>query len=353
MILYKKDTKGKLRSLEIYAEGDEVVQISGLLDGKKTENRSKATAKNVGRANETTAEEQAVLEAQSKYDDKLTKGYFPTKDEAENELVILPMLAKDAKKELPKIAYPCYIQPKLDGMRCLSNVSFPMTSRAGKEIDTLPHLLSFVKMLGLQIDGELYAHGLTFQENISLIKKYRAGESEQIKYHIYDIVSDEAFGDRHDMIIDALAPYVDADGIGELVELVPTFIIFNEEQLKEKHSEFVRWGYEGSIIRHTDDGYKPNGRSRSLLKYKDFIDEAYKIVDVIPLEARPDQGQFVCELPNGETFKAMIKGSFDERRETLENKDEYIGKTAEIRFFEFTDDGVPRFPVAHGIRLDK
>lgn len=353
MELFKKDTKGKIRSLKIYAEGDEVVQISGLLGGKKTETRSKCVAKNVGKANETTPEEQAIQEARSKYTDKLSKGYFATQDEAENEVVILPMLAKDAKKELAKIAYPCYIQPKLDGMRCLSNVAFPMTSRAGKEIDTLPHILSLVKSLGLQIDGELYAHGLTFQENISLIKKYRAGESEQVKYHVYDIVSDEAFGDRHDMIIDALAPYVDEDGVGELVELVPTFIIFSEEHLKEIHELFVSKGYEGSIIRHTDDGYKPNGRSRSLLKYKDFIDEAFTIIDVIPLEARPEQGQFVCDMGDGNTFKAMIKGSFEYREEALRNKEEFIGQTAEIRFFEYTDDGMPRFPVAYGIRLDK
>jgi len=353
MKLYKKDTKGKIRSLEIYAEGDEVVQISGLINGKKTENRSKATAKNVGRANETTAEEQAILEAQSKYDDKLTKGYFPTQDEAENEVVILPMLAKDAKKELAKIAYPCYIQPKLDGMRCLSKVAFDMTSRAGKEIDTLPHLLSFVKMLGLQIDGELYAHGLTFQENISLIKKYRAGESEQIKYHIYDIVMDAPFKERHDKLIDVLAPYVDENGVGEFIELVPTYMIFSEKGLKEQHAKFVEQGYEGSIIRHTEDSYKPNGRSRSLLKYKDFIDEAYKIVDVIPLDARPEQGQYVCQMDNGETFKAMIKGSFEQRIYALANKQEFIGETAEIRFFEYTDGGTPRFPVAYGIRLDK
>ena len=33
MIIYKKDSKGKIRSLEIYADGDEVVQTSGLVDG--------------------------------------------------------------------------------------------------------------------------------------------------------------------------------------------------------------------------------------------------------------------------------------------------------------------------------
>lgn len=353
MILYKLDTKGKLRQVEIKAEGSELVQISGEVGGKQTEHRRPCTPKNVGRANETTAEEQAVLEADSKIAKKLDEGYFLTQDEAQNEVVEKPMLAKDAKTMMSKIAYPCFVQPKLDGMRCLGNVKYAMTSRANKEISTLPHLLSFVKEIGLKLDGELYAHGLTFQENISLIKKYRAGESEQIKFHVYDIAMDAPFEERHDTIIDVLAPYVDNDGVGELVEIVPTYKCFSEEDVKKYHEQFISEGYEGTIIRHTEDSYKFNGRSRSLLKYKDFIDEAYTITDVVPLDGYPDMGQFECTMEDGSTFRAQAKGSFDYRREILTNKAEFFGKTAEIRFFEFTDDGIPRFPVCYGIRLDK
>ena len=45
--------------------------------------------------------------------------------------------------------------------------------------------------------------------------------------------------------------------------------------------------------------------------------------------------------------------SHQEKEEMLSNKDEYIGKTAEIRYFEESEDGIPRFPVMVGIRLDK
>ena len=51
--------------------------------------------------------------------------------------------------------------------------------------------------------------------------------------------------------------------------------------------------------------------------------------------------------------KLLSKFSKEERREWLINKNKYIGKTAELRFFEFSDTGVPRFPVCIGIRLDK
>jgi len=37
----------------------------------------------------------------------------------------------------------------------------------------------------------------------------------------------------------------------------------------------------------------------------------------------------------------------------LENKDKYIGKKCEVRFFEYSEYGVPRHPVMHGFRDDK
>ena len=48
-----------------------------------------------------------------------------------------------------------------------------------------------------------------------------------------------------------------------------------------------------------------------------------------------------------------MKYSHEEREDFLTNKKKYIGKPAEIRFFEYTDAGIPRFPVMVGIRLDK
>jgi hypothetical protein len=44
--------------------------------------------------------------------------------------------------------------------------------------------------------------------------------------------------------------------------------------------------------------------------------------------------------------------SHEDRKELLKNKQNYIGKTAEVRFFEWTDEGNPRFPIMVGIRLD-
>ena len=66
--------------------------------------------------------------------------------------------------------------------------------------------------------------------------------------------------------------------------------------------------------------------------------------------------QVPCKLDkDGEThtFGCGMKFSHTAREEILKNKEQYIGEIAEIRFFEYSEDGIPRFPVCHGFRIDK
>lgn len=346
--VYKLDSKGKMRYITIYPEGSTIVQISGLIDGNPVTNVSQCESKNVGKINSTTPEEQAVLEARAKIKKKLEEGYFRTPEEARTEEYVSPMLAKDFKKESKKVTYPCYVQPKLDGMRCLKKLK-TMTSRDNKPITTLPHIANEILEIADYFDGELYAHGKTFQENMTLIKKYRPGESEQVKFHVYDMVLPNlAFSHRYNLlraIINTHQP--------DNIELVPTYRIENKEELDKYHAQFIEEGYEGTMVRWGNEGYKVNGRSSNLLKYKDFLDIACEIVDVEPSEKRPTQGRFTCKLPNGKIFGTGMRFNVQQKEEILTNKSEYIGKTAEIRFFEYTDDGLPRFPVCVGVRLDK
>ena len=137
------------------------------------------------------------------------------------------------------------------------------------------------------------------------------------------------------------------------IKLTETFQINSKEELLTYHARFVSEGYEGTMVRINNGGYELNKRSSNLLKFKDFQDIACRIVDVQPSEKRPDQGSFVCEMKDGKTFGCGMRFTQEQRREVLENKENYIGKTAEIRFFEYSNDGIPRFPVCVGLRLDK
>ena len=347
--IYKKDSSGKIRYLEISNEGHFVVQESGVVGtDNPVINRSACEAKNVGKINATTPESQAYIEAQAKITEKMRLGYFNSIEQAQEKGgkdFLLPMLAKDYKKELKKVTYPCYVQPKLDGMRALA-VEEKLISRTGKLIDTLGHI-DLSSFEDLVLDGELYAHGFSFQENMKLIKKYRQGDTERVKYHVYDVVMNAPFSERL-AVLENLRSTLNDDQI----ELVHTYKVDNEEEIRNYHIEFVAQGYEGTMIRHSDEGYTVNKRSSQLLKYKDFIDEVFTIIDIVPSESRPDQGVIVCASAKG-SFNCGMKFSHFERKMMLTMKGEYIGQPAEVRFFEYTDGGLPRFPVCVGFRLDK
>lgn len=356
--LYKKDSKGKIRVLNIYTEGADLVQTAGIYGGNLVENRKTCKGKNIGRSNETTPEQQAVLEMESKITEKLKEDYFRTIEEANTVAVLLPMLAKDYKEHSGKINWATdivYTQPKLDGMRALG-VTGPnalLTSRTGSPIDTVEHILEELRELpeGLVLDGELYAHGVSFQENMRLIKKYRKGETETVKFNVYDVVSKDPFHKRD---------Y--ASLVQSTIHCIPVekTKISSVEELNSIHSVNLQNGYEGTMVRWGNAGYKVNGRSENLLKYKDFIDIALPILDIIPSEARPEWGQAIYFWKGAKGHKlgdnilgSGMKFSHEERKEWLRNKQDYIGKMAELRFFEYSDDGVPRFPVTVGVRLDK
>ncbi len=192
--IYKLDSKGKVRVLHVYTKGSDVVQNSGVHGSENMVSHiHTCEGKNIGKSNETTPDQQAILEATSKIENKMSTGYFTTIEEAENNIVILPMLAKDYKKESHKIKFPCVVQPKLDGMIALYNKKSGFISRKGKSIDTMKHiengLLNVSQQLNdYHLDGELYVHGGSFQENMRLIKKDRGEETRKVKFCVYDVV---------------------------------------------------------------------------------------------------------------------------------------------------------------------
>jgi len=355
--IYKKDSKGKIRFLRVYNEGSELVQESGLLDTESPIiHKSTAKAKNIGKVNETTPEKQAFLEAVSKIETKMSEGYFTSVAEATNTKIILPMLAKEYEKEKHKIVYPCYVQPKLDGMRSLGGKDKPLISRKGKKITTMSHIQADLNTLPSEyyLDGELYAHGKSFQENMKIIKKDRGQETKNVKYHVYDLVCEKiSFTERYDELKSIVKDLPN-------IEIVPRITIQNEQELKHHHKLFINAGYEGTIVRHSEASYAIDKRDSQLLKYKDFQDVALKILDVIPMDKDTEQGSFIFTWvgakghPIGDDILGCgMRFSHAERADMLKNKEKYIGKTAELRFFEFSDEGVPRHPVAIGIRLDK
>ena len=180
--LFKRDTKGKIRTLTIqYGYDMEIAgirSISGITDGKKITsvwNMSEPT--NVGRSNERDALTQAQFEAQAEWDKKSAKEYFTNIADIDSYEIFKPMLAHDYTKRPQSSGYS---QPKLDGIRCIVDKN-GMWTRGGKPITSCPHVWKSLEKFisenpNLVIDGELYNHELKadFNKITSLVRKLKA-----------------------------------------------------------------------------------------------------------------------------------------------------------------------------------
>lgn len=301
--------------------------------------------KNIGKVNETTPLAQARSEMASEILSKRDSG-FCLPDE-QPIIPTLPMLAHEFKKHSNKVTYPVFIQPKLDGVRCLYN-GLNFWSRKGKKFLTsvTSHLVFDTE--NQILDGELMLPPpYTFQQTVSAIKKYDPELSPQLRYYIYDVITDQTFEERNLYLNEINNSRVYPKDI----IFLDTIIVTDEEELMLKHLTFVDMGYEGSMVRSKHGKYLIKHRSTDLLKLKDFIDEEFIIVGVIEGEAK-EKGKaiFQCISSNDLVFRVRPKGTDDHRAKLWKERDSLIGKQLTVRYQNLSDDGIPRFPAGISIR---
>jgi len=355
--LYNKSSKGKLHSWRVWTESAEIFTEYGTVDGDKIVSSKPATPKNIGKSNEINAVDQATKEALAMWENKRARKYYENEKEALDGNRLLPMLAVSfesrAGKKVDGHTYPCYVQPKLDGVRCIAQCDesgkVTLYSRQGKEIPTVPHVVSWLEdtmKSGHVADGELYVHGWNFQEITSAFKKKREA-SDKLVYHVYDYIVDpdkpknqkERYKDLQEFIYN-----------GSAVSLVETKTCNNEDDIFRYVNQWIGEGYEGGIARMLDNSnYKFRGRSKRLLKIKTFLDDEFKIIGVIT--GINNTCIWVCETTDGQDFKCFANGTLHEKQQYLIDADNYVGEMLKVKFFElYPDSGKPRFPIAIGIR---
>ena len=335
----------------------------GLIDGKKHVTTEVINSgKNLGKVNATTPVSQAIFNAESKRNNKLDSGYDYTVEGSRAKFndLLKPMLAQSYDKHKKKLVYPCYTQPKLDGIRCLARRrgdTVTLYSRKGKVLDLVPHINEALLSLledGQCADGELYTYGWNFQKIISAIKKTNEN-TPGIQYWIYDLPNmdnrDEPFHERFSY--DKVNSIVKASGIDGCLVPVETPIVTSEENLMMFEDRYIKRGFEGSMARNKESKYLFGYRSKDLLKVKRFLDDEYKIIGFthgtsIELECLI----FVCETPEGETFSVRPVGTHEERKVMYKNGASYIDKLLTVKYQELSNDKVPRFPVGLHVRED-
>ena len=125
----------------------------------------------------------------------------------------------------------------------------------------------------------------------------------------------------------------------------------SDEEIKTFHKKYIKLGYEGVIIRNKNGLYKEKNRSNDLLKYKEFVDDEFEIVDY-----KCGTGQdanaviWICKTKDEKIFNARPEGTLEERRKFYRYGKQYIGKLLTVRYQNLSKDGIPRFPVGVTIR---
>lgn len=373
--LIKKNQNGK----DVFWQGitkKNVIQISyGAVGGKIVSiEKIIKSGKNIGKKNETTPDEQALLELNSIAQKKIEGGYTPTKnsdaitiDIKKNKVQIstapIPMTAYVANDHIKKISnQKLYIQYKYDGFRCIYDIKRKkLYSRSQKEFVSLP---SLIEVLASSIpkdypfdflDGELYSHNLSFEKISSIVASRKTipdiKTQEIIKFVAFDTFSLESnmshitFETRYNTMKNLLPKN------NKRLEIAQTYSKnkqeFNDSTLPQLHEDLKKaeqLGYEGIMIR-LDKPYE-HRRSYGIYKLKSFFDMEGECIGFKEEENKYGVlGAVIFKLPNGVIVDGRPAMTVEEKAEIWNNKKKYLGKIGTLKYQETTTAGAPRFPV--------
>lgn len=307
----------------------------------------------------------AIVGARRHYCNKYHEGYRPAGDSTAT--MTEGMKGYSYKIRCP-INWPVYVQPKLHGVRMLSQDNGYIVNMCSYENNAYTHLTHIAEELKqffaylprfAILDGELYNHTMSFNKLISIVKtrKYVHTQLTDVNFHIFDInyQPKEPFEKRYELLVSAFRKYIqdrsptydenDVSVLPRTFTIVSSYISNSHEQLVELHNSNVRQGYEGSVLKKLSNGSTINSKfyneslyysqkCNHILKYKDFIDEEAIIISIINSKYIT-----VCDIRNN-TFVLTSRIS-------LTTND--IGKNITYRY-HYSNQGIPESPIVVAIR---
>lgn len=272
------------------------------------------------------------------------------------------MLAKDFNKVASSALEKKWLASrKIDGVRCLmyyKDGEVHTASRGGQHYDySTKHITGHSDMIKLFeenpdiiLDGELYIHGrpLQYISGLARLETDVYSKCEALEYWIYDIVDPNlTFEDRLEMLEDVVTPYFqDSDIKVVMVEHTPCE---GWSEIKTLHDKYVSEGFEGVVIRNPSKTYGINKRTNDMIKVKMYQDAEFEITGISE-GLRDEDMCFTCITDKGLEFKAKPMGSRELKQIYRNDIDKIVGKMATVKFFYYSEDGVPLQPVLKCIR---
>lgn len=316
--------------------------------------------KNIGRSNETSIFTQSLIHMRNLYLKKIKSGYSLAISNISSEH-IFPMALQIYDKNKKHIKYPCYIQPKLDGIRLISMIEdseVKLLSRRLNEFIGFNLMKEEIKLLlenesNIILDGELYNHDMSLQQISGIVRNEQEDYEEKLKlkFYIFDCIDLQnnslTFVERYEKLKELFRHKT----FNYLI-LTDTIKIHNEKSSDKYYKDFIDNGYEGIVYKNLDAKYEYSNykeiRSYQFLKRKKGYDAEYPIVGFEAGIHGKDKDAiiFIMNTPNGKQFKAVPNDTLKNRKKmytfALDNFDTaYKNKLATIKFDEFSRDNVP------------
>lgn len=235
-----------------------------------------------------------------------------------------------------------WMSEKLDGVRAYWDGK-ELLSRLGNKFYA-PEW--FIKNLPIRLDGELFIERKKFQETVSIVRRQDMPDSwKRIKYLIFDVPGPEkSFEERMSFLqkVARNAPFP------EHVIVVQQTKCTGLKHLLSTLDSIQKLGGEGVMLRQPGSLYDGR-RSSTLLKVKTFLDDEATVTDYEAGKGRHKGRTGALWVTwNKKRFKVGT-GLSDKERENPPK----IGSVISFKYQELSTDGIPRFPVYMGQRIDK
>ena len=353
--LYKQTKTGATQICDISFEGPKYYVTFGQLDGKLQTNITECKPKNIGKSSETTAEQQAELEALADHKKKIKSGYSTSLDVPSE--VTLSAKVKVYQENLKNIKFPAYSTAKLNGVNGLfkrDNSKLTLYSRGGEVYPDIPHLIQPIMDLMDHLNcnsliGELYFHGQHLQDIQSAVKKPN-DLSCRLCFHIFDIPDIQLeYNVKNQVILKNIADTLTA--LGSPIKQHIGFLIgeecYSHEDIELKFNAAIQSGYEGTVIYNANHVYKYNERSSDAFKYKKALDAEFKIVGYeLDKQGNPT---LICQSEGG-PFKVRPTGTAEYRKQLLTELPNHIGEFYKVEYETLSKDKIPLKPIGLGLR---
>jgi len=363
--LFSRTSTGAVQTWQMIVDGNQYYVISGQQDGKKVQSEPTiCEAKNIGRANETTPEEQAELEARARWDKKVKTGYTIDIDKIDScTSFVEPMLAKNFEDRLDKIDWDegVFVQNKYNGARCVATYDgerVRLTTRKGEEYISIPHIAKdlekfFADYPEAVLDGELFSYDYRqkLNELMSIVRKTKKitdadlkKSEEMVRFYIYDCYNLGTATDACNKYsvrkarLDELLPKY-----SKYYRAVETEMAHSLDEVRAIFNKYVDDGQEGVIVRVPSSPYE-HKRSSYLLKWKPLEDDEATIVEITEGKGNwAGTGKIITLNWNGKIFDATFKGTMEQGAKFLKEKHKWIGREVKFQYNGLTGLQIPNY----------